>query len=125
MTRAVHPDEINRSNGSPHPFRGGGLYTGVITSVPSANKVSVRVPGLGIHLSRVVSLGTTKAQGLKKGDSVICAFLGNDNQDMIVVGRMNIAIDVFATVEELSTAVVALNLLITNLTTRVVALETP
>ena len=32
----------------------------------------------------------------KKGDSVICAFLGNDNQDMIVVGRMNIAIDVLA-----------------------------
>lgn len=125
MADRNHPELINRTNGSPHPFRGGGLYAGTVTTAPSGNKVSVRIPGLGISVSKIVSLGTTKAQGLKKGDSVICAFLGNDNQDIVVIGRMNVAIDVFATIEDLATEVTALNLLITDLETRVTALETP
>ena len=123
MADRIHPELINRTNGSPHPFRGGGLYAGTVTSTPSGNKVRIRIPGLGISIANVVSLGTTQAQGLKKGDSVICAFLGNDNQDIVVIGRMNVAIDVFATIVQLNTAVTALNLLITNLTTRVTTLE--
>jgi len=122
--RDDRPDIVRRDNGSPHPFRGGGIYVGKITHVGEGNKVNIRIPGLGINASQVVSLGTTQAQRLKTGDSVICGFLANDNQDLVVIGRMNIAIDVFATKEELAAQVAILTTLITNLTTRVTALET-
>lgn len=125
MTAERHPDLLNRTNGARHPFLGGGVYAGVVTSQGAGNAVNIRIPGLGIHVSKVVALGTTKAQRLNKGDSVICAFLGNDSQDLVVIGRMNIVTDVFATKEELAAQVTALSLLITNLTARVTALETP
>lgn len=121
--RGNRPDLVRRDNGSPHPFTGGGLYIGKVKFVGEGNTVNVRIPGLGINMDQVVSLGTTQAQKLVAGDSVICGFLANDNQDLVVIGRMNIAIDVFATKEELTAAVATLTTLITNLTTRVTALE--
>ena len=122
--RSSKPDLVNRQNGSPHPFQGGGLYAGKVTFVGVGNTVGVRIPALGINLSKVVALNTTEAHKLTVGDSVICAFLDNDNQEMVVIGKMNLALDVFATKVELTAQVAALNLLITNLTARVVALET-
>ena len=119
------PDFVNRQNGSSHPFVGGGLHIGKVTSVGSGNTVGVRIPGLGINLSKVISLNTTATQRLATGDSVICAFLGNDNQELVIIGRMNIALDIYATKVELTAQVAALSLLITNLTARVLALETP
>lgn len=121
--RDDRPDIVRRDNGSPHPFKGGGLYKGKVTYVGESNTVNIRIPGLGISASQIVSLGTTEAQRLKTGDSVICGFLANDNQDLVVIGRMNVAIDVFATKEELAAQVAILTTLITNLTTRVAALE--
>jgi len=121
--RNNRPDLVRRDNGSPHPFSGGGLYVGKVTFVGSGNTVNVRIPGLGINMAKVVSLGMTAAQRMVAGDSVLCGFLDNDNQELVVIGRMNIAIDVFATKEELAAQVAILTTLITNLTTRVDALE--
>jgi hypothetical protein len=121
--RDDRPDLVRRDNGSPHPFRGGGLYVGKVTFVGQGNTVNIRIPGLGVNMAQVVSLGTTQAQRLVAGDSVICGFLANDNQDLVVIGRMNIVTDVFATKEELAAEVATLTTLITNLTTRVTALE--
>lgn len=123
MSRQNQPDIVRRDNGSSHPFAGGGLYVGKVTFVGQGNTVNIRIPGLGVHASKVVSLGTTQALRLNAGDSVICGFLDNGSQDLVVIGRMNIAIDVFATKVELADQVTALTLLITNLTARVVALE--
>ena len=121
--RGSRPDLVRRDNGSPHPFSGGGLYVGKVKSVGQGNTVSIRIPGLGINIAKVVSLGTTQAQRLVAGDSVICGFLANDNQELVVIGRMNIATDVFATKVELAAEVAALTTLITNLDARVAALE--
>jgi len=60
---------------------------------------------------------------LVAGASVSCGFLANDNQELVVIGRMNIATDVFATKVELAAEVAALTTLITNLEARVAALE--
>lgn len=123
MSRDNQPDIVRRDNGSPHPFMGGGLYIAKVTSVGAGNTINIRIPGLGVHVSKVVSLGTTQALKLNTGDSVICGFLANGSQDLVVIGRMNIVNDVFATKVELADQVTALTLLITNLTARVVALE--
>lgn len=96
---------------------------GTVTAVGGGNSVKVRIPGLGINVANVVALDTTKAKRLNKGDSVICAFLANDNQELVVIGRMNIALDVFATKVELTEAVTALNAAISALSARVTALE--
>ena len=123
MSKGNLPDLVRRDNGSPHPFAGGGLYIAKVTSIGTGNTINIRIPGLGIHVSKVVSLGTTQALRLNVGDSVICGFLANDSQDLVVIGRMNIVEDVFATKVELADQVTALMLLITNLTARVVILE--
>lgn len=118
-TKFGMPDLLNKLNGAPHPFRGGGLYMGTIKFVGGGNTVNVRIHGLGLEASHVISLGTTATQRLQVGDSVICGFLANDSQDLVVIGRMNIAVDVFATKEELA----ALNTVVTALDARVTALE--
>jgi hypothetical protein len=74
--RDDRPDLVRRDNGSPHPFRGGGLYVGKVTFVGQGNTVNIRIPGLGVNMAQVVSLGTTQAQRLVAGDSVICGFFG-------------------------------------------------
>lgn len=122
--RQQHPDLVNRNNGSSNPFRGGGLYSGVVTSVGNGNTVHIRIPGLGIHVANVVALDTTKAKRLTKGDSVICAFLANDNQELVVIGRMNVALDVFATKVELAEAVATLNATISTINSAIAALDT-
>lgn len=113
------PDLVNRDNGAAHPFSGGGLFLGTVKSVGSGNTVNIRIPGLGIDATRVVSLGTTLAQRLKVGDSIICGFLANDSQELVVIGRMNVVPDVFATKQELA----ALNTVVAALDARVTALE--
>lgn len=123
--RDQHPDLVNRQNGAPLPFRGGGLYAGTVTSASGGNTVSIRIPGLGVNVAKVVALDTTKAKQLKKGDSVLCAFLANDNRELVVIGRMNVALDVFATKVELAEAVAAINATIAALDARVSALENP
>jgi hypothetical protein len=122
--RQQHPDFVNRFNGSSIPFRGGGLHMGKIVAVGKGNTVTVSIPGLGVNVANVVALDTTKAKRFLKGDSVICAFLANDNQELVIIGRMNIASDVFATKVELTEAISTLNATISALNARVAALET-
>lgn len=112
-------DYINYENGSQHPFRGGGLFLGRIVSVNGTNRASVRVPALGLTLRSCAVIGTTATLFLSVGDSVICAFLENDNQDAVVLGRINIALDVFATKVELAN----LTNVVQALAARVSALE--
>lgn len=126
MTYLANDDYINYENGSQHPFRGGGLFLGRVVSVDSSNRVSVRLPTLGLSLRSCPVLNTTPTLFMKVGDSVVCAFLENDNQDVVVLGRINIALDVFATKTEfaaLTSVVQGLNSALTSLEARVSALE--
>lgn len=121
MPVANKDDFINYRNGSQHPFRGGGLFIGRVTAAGGGNRVSVKIPSLGLQLRSCAVLDTTAARFLSAGDSVICGFLENDNQDVVVLGRINIALDVFAKQTELD----ALTATVQALEARVSALENP
>lgn len=115
MNSRRRDDYINYENGSQHPFQGGGLYLGKVLSVDSGNRVSVKIPSLGLKKIRSLPyVGTTATLKPVKGDSVVCAFLENDNQEMVVIGRINVGIDVYATKIEFA-----------SLEARVSALENP
>lgn len=121
-------DYINYNNGSQHPFRGGGLYLGKVVSVDSGNRASIRIPSLGLTVRSCPVVGTTKTAKPALDDSVVCAFLENDNQEVIVIGRINISLDVYATKEEFSSLLAQVNTLagqLASLDNRVTALETP
>ncbi|NCV44508.1 MAG: hypothetical protein EBW15_06925 [Actinobacteria bacterium] len=119
MTYLQNDDYINYENGSQHPFRGGGLYLGRVTAVDAGKRASVRIPSLGLTLRSCPVVGTTPTLFLSVGDSVICAFLENDNQEVVVIGRINISLDVYAT----KTEFVALTNAVQALEARVSALE--
>ena len=110
-------DLINRINGSPHPFIGGGVWLGVVGAV-SGNSVSVRIPDLKISMTGQ-AVGVTALHQYKRGDVVYVALMNNSNQRCAILGRCNIVKDVFA-----SAAVVAtMETTITSLTERISALE--
>lgn len=129
MTRSQtnKPDFLNRVNGSQHPFAGGGLHLGRVVSVNSSKtSAAVRIPSLGITVSSSSTTGATPALYLKAGDSVVCGFLNNDNQELVVLGRLNIALDVYPTLLQFQALQVTVNNLVTtvnNLANRVSALE--
>lgn len=102
MTYLSNDDYINYNNGSQHPFRGGGLYLGKVTAVTVGKRATIKIPSLGLTIQSCPVVGVTATQFVAVGDSVVCAFLENDNQEVIVLGRINISLDVFATKTELS-----------------------
>lgn len=95
--RSTKPDFLNRNNGAPHPFQGGGLFIGKILAVKNKNRVSVNVPGLSLTIRDCPFLGTTNSEFPAIGDRVVCGFLGNDNQELVIIGKMNTSADVYAT----------------------------
>jgi len=117
-----HPDVVRKSGGAPLPFRGGGIYQAKVTSAGNGNTVRIRIPGLGVHVANVSALDITEAKRLAAGDSVICGFLENDNQQLIVFGRSNVVPDVFATKVELAAQVTQLQAQITALSAALTAL---
>ena len=110
-------DVINRVNGSPHPFSGGGVWLGVVGAV-SGNSVSVRIPDLKISMTGQ-AVGVTALHQYKPKDVVAVALLNNDRQKCIILGRYNVVVDVFAS----KNIVTALTNAISALTARVEALE--
>ena len=110
-------DLINRINGSPHPFIGGGVWLGVVGAV-SGNSVSVRIPDLKISMTGQ-AVGVTALHQYKPKDVVAVALLNNDRQKCIILGRYNVVVDVFAS----KNIVTALTNAISALTARVEALE--
>lgn len=119
MTYLSNDDYINYNNGSQHPFRGGGLYLGKVVAVDAGKRASVKIPSLGLTLRSCPVVGTTPTFFLEVDDSVVCAFLENDNQEVVVLGRINISLDVFATKTEFA----ALTSAVQALEARVSALE--
>ena len=114
-------DYINYDNGSAHPFQGGGLYLGKVVSVDSGNRANVNIPSLGLKMRSLPVVNTTQTNKIVKGDSVVCAFLENDNQEVVIIGRINIGTDVYATKTEHAVTQAAL----VALDARVTALENP
>lgn len=111
-------DFLNKNNGSAHPFAGGGVWKGTIVGVGASNTVSVRIPALSVTIGGCPAIGVTKLNKYKVGDSVICAFLNNGNEEVAVLGRYNIALDVFGSkvaVQAITAALVALDTRVTTL----------
>lgn len=100
MTKARQPDFLNYNNGSQYPFTGGGLYVGKIVSVSNKNRVSVRIPALSLTIKDCTYLNVTATQFPASGDSVVCGFMNNDNQELVIIGKLNMSADVFATKAE-------------------------
>lgn len=101
MTKVRNPDYMNYDNGSQFPFGGGGVYLGKVLAVDAGNRVTVKIPSLGLTLNSCPVVGTTKVLKPMVDDTVACAFLENDNQEVVVIGRINIALEVYATKAEL------------------------
>ena len=110
-------DVINRNNGSPHPFSGGGVWLGVVGAV-SGNSVSVRIPDLSISMTGQ-AVGVTALHQYQPKDVVYVALMNNDRQRCAILGRCNIVVDVFASAEVVATMATT----ITSLTARIAALE--
>lgn len=119
MTYLSGDDYINYNNGSQHPFRGGGLYLGRIVAVDSAKRGTVKIPSLGLTIQACPTMDSTSTKFLNVGDSVICAFLENDNQEVVIIGRINLSLDVYATKTEFA----ALANTVQSLEARISALE--
>lgn len=126
MTRRQMDDYINYENGSQHPFSGGGLYLGRVVGVDAGKRASVKIPSLGLTISTCPTTNTTAASSLREGDSVVCGFLENDNQEVVVLGRINITPDVYPTLAQFMSLQSTVNSLVNtvnNLDGRVSALE--
>lgn len=103
----LKPDLIDRVKGSPHPFVGGGLHIGTVLSV-KANKAFVDLGGKKLTISMDV-LGVTPALGIKPKDTVVCGFLNNDNQELVLIGRINVRPDVYPTLAQFDALVTLVN----------------
>ena len=113
------PDYINYQNGSKFPSFGGGLYFGSITGITSGLKCTVRIPALGITVKDIPFLSATKTYKPAVLESVIVGFLGQKLEDAVVIGKINVSVDVFAA----QTSVTSLQSQLTALAARVTALE--
>ena len=110
-------DVINRNNGSPHPFSGGGVWLGVVGAV-SGNSVSVRIPDFSISMTGQ-GVGVTALHKYQPKDVVYVALMNNGTERCAILGRCNIVVDVFASAEVVATMAAT----IASLTTRIAALE--
>jgi hypothetical protein len=113
------PDYINYENGAQFPSIGGGLYIGQIKSVLSDLRCSVFISDMGITLNLIRCLGVTKNNPPKINDAVVVGFLGHTIEEAIIIGKLNVSADIFAT----KVTVTALQAQVTSLAARVTALE--
>lgn len=115
----VVPDYINYSNGAQFPSLGGGLYIGKIVAVSSDFRCSVTVSDMSITLNSIRCINITTGNPPKINDAVVVGFLGHTIEEAIIIGKLNVSADVFAT----KTTVTALQAQVTALSARVTALE--
>jgi hypothetical protein len=113
------PDYINYSNGAQFPSMGGGLYIGQIKAVSTDFRCSVAVSDMGITLNLIRCLNSTKENPPKIGDAVVVGFLGQTIEEAVIIGKLNVSADVFAT----KATVTALQFQVEFLAARVTALE--
>jgi hypothetical protein len=113
------PDYINYQNGSQFPSFGGGLHFGLITGVTSGLKCTVKIPNLGITVKDVPFLSATKTYKPVISESVIVGFLRQTLEEAVIIGKINVSVDVFAS----QTSVTSLQSQLTALAARVTALE--
>jgi len=93
----INPYEINRSKASSHPSSGIGVFTGTVISIVNG-KPNINVEGLGAPFSDVEYLGNTNTVQFKIGDRVLCTFINQKTEELVILGPMNKKIDVFSTV---------------------------
>jgi hypothetical protein len=121
MMRRDRPDYVNYTNGSSFPTQGGGLYLARVLAVSGNNRVTVNVPSLSSKFGPLGCIETTALNRPATGDTVVVAFLENDLENMVVLGRISVSVDVFASKEALD----QLTLDVAALEARVDALENP
>jgi hypothetical protein len=113
------PDYVNYQNGSQFPSFGGGLYFGIVTGVTSGLKCSVKVQSLGLTIKDIPYLSATALNRPVLNDAVIVGFLEQTLENAVVLGKINVSVDVFAS----KTSVTSLQNQLTALAARVTALE--
>jgi hypothetical protein len=90
-------NEINRGKASNHPSNGVGVFTATVLSIVNG-KANITVEGLSAPFLDVDSVGRTGASQLKKGDRVLCTFVNQKTEDLVILGPINKKVDVFSTV---------------------------
>jgi hypothetical protein len=113
------PDYINYNNGAQFPSIGGGLYIGQITAVGSDLRCSVAVGDMSLTLHKIRFLNATKSNPPKNLEAVVVGFLGHTIEEAIIIGRLNVSADIFAT----KVTVASLQAQVTSLAQRVTTLE--
>jgi hypothetical protein len=113
------PDYINYENGSQFPSFGGGLYFGIITAVEAGLKCTVKITSLGITIKDCPFLSATTTNRPLQNDAVIVGFLEQTLEAAVIIGKINVSVDVFAS----KTSVTSLQTQLSALEARVTALE--
>lgn len=90
-------NEINRAKASNHPSSGVGVFTATVLSIVNG-KANITVEGLSAPFLNVDNVGRTGASQLKKGDRVLCTFVNQKTEEMVILGPINKKVDVFSTV---------------------------
>lgn len=119
MSNPRIPDYINYTNGAQFPSIGGGLYIGQIKAVSSDFRCSVYVDDMKITLHSIRFLNSTKDNPPKLLDAVVVGFLGHTIQEAVIIGKLNVSADVFAT----KVTVASLQAQVTSLAQRITTLE--
>lgn len=120
------PDIINRQKASSHRLRPGEFYQGVVQSVDSSGRISLKVKDLGSSFDKVLPVGTTALNRMKKGDTVWCTFTDEFATELLVFGPSKLKADVFAdklVVDQLLVRVAALEAQISSIGSSIAALE--
>lgn len=110
MNEPVH-NEINRGKASNHPSNGVGVFTGTVLSFVNG-RANIVVEGLKSPFLNVDYVGNTNTVKLKKNDKVLCTFVNQKTEEIVILGAINKKIDVFP-------SVVAFNALIDELETQI------
>lgn len=90
-------NEINRGKASNHPSSGVGVFTGTVLSFANG-KANIVVEGLSAPFLNVDYVGNTNTVKLKKNDRVLCTFVNQKTEEMVILGPINKKLDVFTTV---------------------------
>lgn len=93
----INQYEINRGKASNHPSSGVGVFTGVVLSVVNG-RPNINVEGLGAPFRDVEYIGNTNTVQFRVGDRVLCTFVNQKTEELVILGPINKKVDVFSTV---------------------------
>jgi len=97
-------NEINRGKASNHPSSGVGVFTGTVLSFVGG-RANIVVEGLSAPFLNVEYIGNSNAVKLKKNDRVLCTFVNQKTEEMVILGPINKKTDVFTTVVKFNTLI--------------------